>query len=332
MRLTHVLNKVAQHTKERTVMRRVRWEVSKRITQLQNLKEYRKREKWHKAQRTTGNFVVRINRGAKLRLFTDSVLCKFIHFHNFESAERSFVCNYLQEGDIFADIGANIGLFTVIAARSVGETGLVYAFEPAERPYQRLLQNVHLNKIQNVHAIRLGISDKVGQEEFSVPDPEYDAWASLGTPSAGAIVSKKQIGVTTLDSFVRESNLTGRVALIKMDIEGWECKALLGGRDILSGPHAPVLQVEFSDENAKNSGVSCSQLYAMLEGQGYTVCRYCEKENIVVPDPMRESYPFMNLVATKNITATNSLLGGTKWKSKVLNGLKARFRYTLKPV
>ena len=58
--------------------------------------------------------------GLKIRLYGDSELCRLIYLGSFETAERDFVKRFLRPGDLFVDVGANIGLFTLIAAARVG--------------------------------------------------------------------------------------------------------------------------------------------------------------------------------------------------------------------
>ena len=80
--------------------------------------------------RPTRTFVMRLQPGLKIRLYGDSELCRLIYLGNFEATERAFLNHFLRPGDVFVDVGANIGLFTLIAAARVGPAGRVVAFEP----------------------------------------------------------------------------------------------------------------------------------------------------------------------------------------------------------
>ena len=65
------------------------------------------------------------------------------------------------------DIGANIGLFTLILAKLVGKSGHVYSFEPDPQLFQILNENVKLNQLENVSTFQLAVSNKIGKAKFS---------------------------------------------------------------------------------------------------------------------------------------------------------------------
>src|ERR1700722_4854735 len=80
----------------------------------------------------------------------------------YEIRETNYVKKILREGDVFVDIGANIGWFTLLASAGVGASGQVIAFEPSGRIHQHLADNVRLNDCRNVVLERLAISDTSG--------------------------------------------------------------------------------------------------------------------------------------------------------------------------
>src|SRR5262249_39728633 len=74
--------------------------------------------------------VIKLQPAVKMRLYGDSELCRLIYCRHFEATERAFLNRFLRPGDVFVDVGANIGLFTLIAAACVLPAGRVVAFEP----------------------------------------------------------------------------------------------------------------------------------------------------------------------------------------------------------
>ena len=108
------------------------------------------------------NFVSGLQPGLKIRLHGDSELCHLIYCRHFEAHEREFLNRFLRPGDVFVDVGANIGLFTLIAAERVGPGGKVLAFEPTAKTFGRLVDNVQLNKLSNVECFKLALSDSQG--------------------------------------------------------------------------------------------------------------------------------------------------------------------------
>ena len=99
----------------------------------------------------------------------------------------------MRPGDVFVDVGANIGLYTLIAAHIVGASGRVYAFEPGSETYRRLLSNVQLNQMTNVSCHELALSDSTARLDMNMSTDGYDAWNSLAKPIAGSSFSTETI-------------------------------------------------------------------------------------------------------------------------------------------
>ncbi len=296
------------HIRNRTLGKSIIWELDKwkSIYQMSpdQRRAYRLQQKWEKISGENKQIIKRVECGAKLILYPDSKLSELIFRHNFESAERQFHSHYLKAGDIYVDVGANIGLFTVIAASKVGQDGVVYAFEPADLPRNRLIKNVRLNGFGNVYVISKALSNRSRQDSIFIPLDGHDAWSSLGKPTAGQDVIEQTVQMIKWDDFAKE-NAVGKVAMMKLDVEGWESKVLEGASALLSSKQAPLLQVEFTDEAAQSAGSSCQHLYEALENFGYKMYRYDAQNNKLIPDALRESYPYVNLYASKNLDHDN---------------------------
>lgn len=243
---------------------------------------------------------IRIQPGVRMRLYFDSDLCRLIYRGSFEYQERQFLNAFLSPGDVFVDVGANIGLFTLTAAKLVKKTGRVYAVEPCFKTYQRLLKNVGLNYLNNVSCHQLALSNKTGQVDMTVSLDGFDAWNSLAQPTAGSSFTVEPITSIRWDDFVREHNLIGCVTMMKIDVEGWETHVLSGGFETLSRTDAPVLQVEFTEKASQSANSCCQKLYYSLEKLGYQMFIYDAESKELVHDPLRESYPYVNLIAAKH--------------------------------
>jgi len=254
---------------------------------------------WHNQVGKKEYFTFSLQKEIKINLYFDSVLCRLIYCVNFEWRERQFLNKYLKPGDIFIDIGANIGLFTLIASRRVGDKGKVYSFEPCSKTFQRLVKNVELNRMLNVKCFQTALSDHHGQIQMNMSLDGHDAWNSIAQPFAGRSFSTEMVMTVKWEDFVRENNLMGRVTLMKIDVEGWESHVLYGGYETFKRHDAPVLQVEFTDQASQSAGTSCQALYRQLEELGYQMFVYDEESNQIIPDPLRDSYPDLNLLATK---------------------------------
>jgi hypothetical protein len=128
----------------------------------------------------------------------------------------------------------------------------------------------------------------------------YDAWNSLGKPYMGADLATETVTTLTLDSFVEQHRLSGKIRAIKIDVEGWEAHVLGGGRRTLAEVDAPVLIVEFTEEAAALAGSSCEECYAALRELGYRVIYLPNGSEESVEVPLLQRFPNMNVVATKN--------------------------------
>lgn len=259
------------------------------------------RQKWWESQASIReHFEIELQRDVKMRLYFDSELSRLIYCRDFEVNEIKFVNNFLKPGDIFVDIGANIGLFSLIAAHRVGNSGKVYAFEPTDKPYQRLSENVRLNNFNNVIHHRVALSDQVGQFPFFEIQDGFDGWNSFARPREGRVFTQNVVQCDTWDNFASRNNVMGKVSMMKIDVEGWEARLLLGGSETLSRMDAPVLQVEFSSEMAKAAGSSCREIYHVLETLGYELFRYEAEAGTIVHELMGDNYCDFNLIASKD--------------------------------
>jgi FkbM family methyltransferase len=267
---------------------------------------YRRELRWACVAGQPRSFVVTIQPGLRMRLYTDSELCRLIYCRDFEATERTFLSDFLRPGDVFVDVGANIGLFTLIAAICVGPTGHVLAFEPTTVTFERLVDNVRLNDFQNVTTVKLALSDVNGQLDLVRSTDGFDAWNSFARPTMGKIFSKQCVDTAAWDQYAGQHDLAGAVAMMKIDVEGWESRVLAGGKEMFARMDAPVLQVEFTDEAARAAGSSCGDLYKTLERLGYRMFVYDSGMRALVPESMREEYPYVNLIAAKNPDAVNA--------------------------
>jgi FkbM family methyltransferase len=247
-----------------------------------------------------GNFVSGLQPGLKIRLHGDSELCHLIYCRHFEFNEREFLNRFLRPGDVFVDVGANIGLFTLIAAERAGPQGKVLAFEPTAKTFGRLVENVRLNKFSNVECLKLALSDSRGHLELGQCGDGYDAWNSLARPGLGGSLPTELVETIDWDQFARERDLVGSVTMMKIDVEGWEARVLGGGKQFFARSDAPVLQVEFTDEAAEAAGSSCRALYDCLQSFGYKMFVYDSGERRLMAESRREKYPYLNLLAAKD--------------------------------
>ena len=167
----------------------------------------------------------------KIELYKDSILSRLI-FEGFEVDEIAFLKKTLKPGDIFLDVGANIGVFSLIAANIVTESGKVICFEPSPVTYNRLVSNIKINNFTNIDAFNVGLSDKSDTLDLNISENGYDAWNTFAKVENEKFHKKIAIKVNTLDKAL-ENIAKEKIRLVKLDVEGWEKFVLLGGKNFL---------------------------------------------------------------------------------------------------
>ncbi len=178
----------------------------------------------------------------------------------------------LPNGGVFLDIGSNMGYCSLLMSKAVGEDGRILAVEPSERDFLRLVDNVNLNRLDNVSVYRLAISDKIGKTNISIATEERSALNTLGTEFSNRGIEKvktEEVDVTTLDAFVEEEDLD-RVDVIKMDIEGSESKALNGAIDTIE-KYRPALIIGVNENSLKANGSSIEEIEKILRDLRYKI-------------------------------------------------------------
>ncbi len=149
----------------------------------------------------------------------------------YEAATLAAICALLQPDGGFLDLGANLGFFTVLAARTLGPSGRVHAFEPTPTTAAILRANVADNGVADrVVVVEKAVSDRPGIARFSLYDAAQANQLSVaGTDGATGTI---EVEVTTVDSYL-ESLGWPRIDVIKMDVEGVETKVLDGMRELV---------------------------------------------------------------------------------------------------
>lgn len=182
---------------------------------------------------------------------------------SFEPEIEALVGGELGPGDIFVDIGANIGWFTLLAAAR-GAT--VHAFEPFSESLTRLARHVSLNRFSSIqiHPIALGARN----ETLSL------AVAGEGNPGANSLVNasrsfgRVEVPVRTLAGELTAAEAR-RVKLVKIDVEGWELEVLRGAQALAPHLRNAVFVVEVTPAWLRQAGGSAEELYGLLHSWGF---------------------------------------------------------------
>lgn len=157
-----------------------------------------------------------------------------------------FLRKYLRKGDVFCDVGANIGDTSCITSRFVGEKGYIYAFEPSTDNYKMLCANIQINNIRNMYPSRIGIGSGNLVAYIYVRDPSNRGADSIALKKG--FETCEAVQVKSID-FLMENNELKTPNVIKIDVEGYELEVLRGATDLLKSKQPPILILEHANVN-----------------------------------------------------------------------------------
>jgi FkbM family methyltransferase len=205
--------------------------------------------------------------------------------------EIRFVRRWLRPGMRAVDVGASYGLYTLAAARAVGPSGRVWAYEPTPQTADHLARTLELNGCGQVQLLRTALSDHAGTVAFSVHAlSEQNAVADTAGAPAGAIV----VPAATLDGEASAQRWQS-IDFVKLDVEGHEVAAVRGGAAFFAR-ESPLVMLE-----VKLQETFALEPLALLAELGYAFYRLLPGLLILVPfDPGEalDSYQ-LNLFACK---------------------------------
>jgi FkbM family methyltransferase len=225
---------------------------------------------WQLWKRATGQpLTILVFDGVRLRCHTDSAcasLALYAHGGYCDLGPMRFMERYLRPGDGFLDVGANIGLYSLLAASLVG-AGRVDAFEPVEPALGRFRENMALNGYSDVRLHALAVTDHGGEVPFTT---DYDALNNIALGAGGE--RTRMVPCVRLDEFVAGR----RYALGKIDVEGRELLALRGAEGLLAEAKPPVWQLELLPlfEASNPGGLDNGALASWLAERGYDLASY----------------------------------------------------------
>lgn len=176
-----------------------------------------------------------------------------LYFGLYEFADMAFALHLLRQSDLFVDIGANVGVYTVIASKVCGARTI--AFEPAVETLPALRANIAVNDIAglvDVHEVALG--DTPGHADFTV------GLDCINHVALDGLVPTRRVPVHRLDDLLRDHD----PVLIKIDVEGFERAVIAGAVETLNKPSLLAIEIETVD----------AETHAMLTGAGFAEMFY----------------------------------------------------------
>jgi FkbM family methyltransferase len=185
----------------------------------------------------------------------------------YEPYETQLVSSKIKQGGVVLDIGANIGYYTLIFAKLVGQNGKVFAFEPEPANFRVLEKNVSVNGYSNVIPEQKAVSNRNEKKKLYLN--KQNAGMHTIYKSKNANLGSVEIETVSLDNYF--SNYRGKIDFIKMDIEGSEYTALEGMQTILKRQNNIKLLVAFDSSSIREYGYKPKQYIDLLMSNGFRV-------------------------------------------------------------
>jgi FkbM family methyltransferase len=178
-----------------------------------------------------------------------------------EAYESQLLLDFLQPGDCFVDVGANIGYFTVLAGAVVGEQGSVWAFEPDPANFALLASNISLNGLQDrVHPLQAGLSDQAGAGELYLSETNFGDHQIYAGDEA-----RESFSITLHRGADFLQDKLSRIDLLKVDTQGSETQVIAGLLPLLlrSGEGLRIM-IELTPHSLRQAGSRGRELIGLL--------------------------------------------------------------------
>ena len=182
-----------------------------------------------------------------------------VYFNMVEREQTAAMMREIKPGDVFFDICANVGYYTILASKLVGPTGTVVACEPLVRNISFLERHVEANRSKNVRVLAFACSNENSMTSFSPGENTATGHISTVNGNNGPSVLVPTI---TVDTMAQKMGL--RPNVLKIDVEGAEMDVLRGAGKVLADAHPKI----FLSTHSNDLRTACLSL---LEERGYDV-------------------------------------------------------------
>ena len=190
---------------------------------------------------------------------------------DYELNNINFINNNIIPGMTVIDVGAHIGLLSIIIGKKVYPGGNVFSFEPTPSTFKLFLKAIAINNLQGVITpVNKAVADKPGVAFFYVTDIEASNSNSLSNNKRTlGKETKIEVEVVSIDEFSKENNLE-KIDLIKIDAEGTEFSVLKGATSVIDTFH-PKIILALHPHSIINFGDSLSDIWDFVVSKKYIV-------------------------------------------------------------
>jgi FkbM family methyltransferase len=225
--------------------------------------------------------------GYKLRFTPSALSITLFSNPGDRDHDEHFFRQILKNGDVYVDVGANIGTLALCASGLVGDTGKVIAIEAHPVTFNYLSKNIKLNAFTNVSLLNYAAGNKEGTLLFS----------NINSDDQNKVITTEDGGITvpvkTLDQLLHDEN---KIKLIKIDVEGFEKFVIEGAEEVLQ--KTSMVFFESWDQSFKGYGYTAADVITLLESMQFRVYRMSGLQKYLI-DSTHHSSICENLLAIK---------------------------------
>jgi len=202
---------------------------------------------------------------------------------NYEDDVKKIFLSKIKEGDIVIDVGANIGYFSLLAAKKIGSKGKIFAIEPMKQANNWLKKNLKLNDFKNVEVLEVAIGDKQGTMKMYKKSESSEMIILDPTISKTDLIMCGEINIKTIDNIISQKKIK-KVNLLKIDVEGFEYEALLGCKESFKSNKIENIICEIHTTYLKNREIDEQDIYSFIQENNFSIQElsiYAETKHIL---------------------------------------------------
>jgi FkbM family methyltransferase len=188
-----------------------------------------------------------------------------IYLGTFERLETAMLRRMLRPGMTFVDVGANVGYFTLLAAKAVQSSGRVISFEPSLYLHDLLASTIRANGLSQVTLVSSGLGNKAGFANLYL-NPSFGNNSPTMVEHTASEVTRVQ--VLRLDDYLVGHEIS-TIDLLKIDVEGFEPRVLEGASEALASGKIKAVLCEFNDHWLRLNSSSPADLWKALTEAGF---------------------------------------------------------------
>ena len=189
-----------------------------------------------------------------------------------EFTDMAFLLHVLRDDELFVDVGANVGSYTILACSALAARG--FAIEPVPTTYRRLADNIRLNRIEErVQCFNIGIGREPGFVKFTSDLDTVNHALAENEESANAV----DVEVLTLDAVLKDA----QPSLIKIDVEGFETPVLEGASKVLENTELHSVIMELNGSGSRY-GYDETRILEMMFDHGFKTYSYNPFDRVLI--------------------------------------------------